>query len=58
MIYTYLFVFLAKSIFSCLYAQESLVKSGNKKYDQYAFIDAIKVYEQLAKKGYKPEDMF
>ncbi|WP_166923550.1 OmpA family protein [Flavobacterium poyangense] len=40
------------------YAQQSKVNSGDKKYDQYAYIDAIKVYERVAEKGYKSEDMF
>ncbi|KAF2339645.1 OmpA family protein [Flavobacterium nitrogenifigens] len=42
----------------CGYAQESKVKSGDKKYDGYAYIDAIKTYERLADKGYKSEDLF
>jgi outer membrane protein OmpA-like peptidoglycan-associated protein len=40
------------------YSQESKVKSGDKKYDGYAYIDAIKTYERVADKGYKSEDLF
>lgn len=40
------------------YSQESKVKSGDKKYDDYAYIDAIKTYERIADKGYKSEDLF
>ncbi|WPO78211.1 OmpA family protein [Flavobacterium sp. KACC 22761] len=44
--------------FFCGYSQESKVKSGDKKYDGYAYIDAIKTYEKVADKGYKSEDLF
>lgn len=40
------------------YSQQSKVNSGDKKYDQYAYINAIKTYEKVANKGYKNEDMF
>ncbi|MFH6946714.1 OmpA family protein [Flavobacterium sp. FlaQc-50] len=40
------------------YSQQSKVNSGDKKYDHYAYIDAIKTYERVAEKGYKSEDMF
>lgn len=40
------------------YAQDSKVAAGDKKYDNYAYIDAIKTYERIAEKGYKSEDMF
>jgi len=40
------------------YAQDSRVAAGDKKYDNYAYIDAIKTYERVAEKGYKSEDMF
>jgi len=40
------------------YAQDSKLKSGDKKYDGYAYIDAIKTYERVADKGYKSEDLF
>lgn len=40
------------------YSQQSKIKAADKKYDSYAYIDAIKVYEKVANKGYKSEDMF
>ena len=33
-------------------------KSADKKYDQYAYINAIKTYERIAAKGYKSVEMF
>ena len=40
------------------YAQQSKINAGDKKYDNYAYIDAIKTYERVAEKGYKSEDLF
>ena len=40
------------------YAQKSQLASADKKYDNFAYIDAIKTYERVAEKGYKSEDMF
>ena len=40
------------------YCQQATINSGDKKYDKYAFIDAIKTYERVANKGYKSEEMF
>jgi len=40
------------------YAQQSKINAADKKYDSYAYIDAIKTYEKVANKGYKSEDMF
>lgn len=40
------------------YSQQSKVNAADKKYDGYAYVDAIKTYERVAKKGYKSEDMF
>ncbi|WP_343694717.1 OmpA family protein [Flavobacterium sp.] len=42
----------------CGYSQQSKIKSGNKNYDNYAYVDAIKTYERVANKGYKSEDLF
>ncbi len=39
-------------------AQQAKVDSGDRKYDSYAYIDAIKTYEKVAAKGYKSEDLF
>ncbi|AYN04514.1 OmpA family protein [Flavobacterium sp. 140616W15] len=47
------------SVFSLnSYSQQGKIASGDKKYDNYAYIDAIKTYERVAEKGYKSEDMF
>ncbi|OXG00533.1 WD40 repeat protein [Flavobacterium araucananum] len=40
------------------YSQQSKVAAGDRKYESYAYIDAIKTYERVANKGYKSEDMF
>jgi len=50
---TLLIVFSADS-----YSQQSKIKSADKKYSSYAYIDAIKTYERIAEKGYKSQDMF
>lgn len=42
----------------CGYSQQSKIKSGNKNYDSYAYVDAIKTYERVANKGYRSEDLF
>lgn len=40
------------------YAQQSKINAADKKYNNYAYVDAIKTYEKVASKGYKSEDMF
>jgi len=40
------------------YSQQAKVNSGDKKYNNYAYVDAIKTYEKVASKGYKSEEMF
>jgi len=40
------------------YAQKAQIASADKKYDNFAYIDAIKTYERVAEKGYKSADMF
>lgn len=40
------------------FAQKEVEKSADKKYEQFAYIDAIKTYERIAKKGYKSLEMF
>lgn len=39
-------------------AQTSSINYANDKYEKYAYVDAIKVYESVANKGYKDEKMF
>lgn len=49
---------LVTNVFSFnIYAQQNL-SSGDKKFENYAFIDAIKTYERIAEKGYKSESLF
>ncbi len=38
-------------------AQGVAEKKANKEYDKYAYVDAIKIYERIANKGYKNADM-
>lgn len=52
-------LYIIVSVFSfTTYAQQSKINKGDKKYANYAYIDAIKTYERVANKGYKNEDMF
>tara|TARA_R110000868_G_scaffold153556_1_gene379032 strand:+ start:1616 stop:3553 length:1938 start_codon:yes stop_codon:yes gene_type:complete len=47
------------SIFSFnSYSQKAELKAADKKYENFAYIDAIKTYERVAEKGYKSIDMF
>ncbi|MFE3872745.1 flagellar motor protein MotB, partial [Flavobacterium sp. ZS1P70] len=47
------------SVFSFnIYSQKARVTAADKKYDNYAYVDAIKTYERVAEKGYKSVDMF
>ncbi|PJJ08183.1 WD40 repeat protein [Flavobacterium sp. 1] len=41
-----------------IYAQKRKIASADKKYDSYAYIDAIKTYERIAEKGYESPDMY
>jgi outer membrane protein OmpA-like peptidoglycan-associated protein/tetratricopeptide (TPR) repeat protein len=41
-----------------LYSQKARVTAADKKYENYAYVDAIKTYERVAEKGYKSVDMF
>ncbi len=40
------------------FSQKKTISKTAKKYDNYAYIDVIKVYEKIAAKGYKDERMF
>ncbi|MFV7236984.1 flagellar motor protein MotB, partial [Flavobacterium sp. ZB4R12] len=47
------------SVFSFnIYSQKARVSAAEKKYGNYAYIDAIKTYKRVAEKGYKSADMF
>ena len=53
---------LYSTIFSVLamqsYGQKAGIAAADKKYDRYAYIDAIAIYKHIAEKGYKEENMF
>lgn len=40
------------------FSQKAKINLAEKKYEKYAYIDAIKTYEKVAEKGYKSVDMF
>lgn len=40
------------------YSQSGAKARADKKYERYAYIDAIKTYERIAEKGYKSADLF
>ncbi|WP_242206530.1 OmpA family protein [Aestuariivivens insulae] len=42
----------------CVFAQDKKLKKGNSKYDNMAYIDAIKIYERLAEDGYQSPELF
>lgn len=47
------------SVFSFnIYSQKARIASADKKYDNYAYVDAIKTYERVADKGYKSVEIF
>ncbi|UQD57121.1 OmpA family protein [Flavobacterium sp. K5-23] len=47
------------SVFSInIYSQKGRLAAADKKYDNYAYIDAIKTYERVAEKGYSSVDMY
>ena len=55
-----LFVFFTLLIFISFsgYSQERSVVPADNKYEQYEYIDAISIYEKVAEKGYKDEQLF
>lgn len=50
-------VFLSAISFNAA-AQKGVLNKAEKDYNQYAYIDAISIYEKVADKGYKDEKMF
>lgn len=50
-------VFLS-SVSFCGIAQKAVLNKAEKEYNQYAYIDAISIYEKVAENGYKDEKMF
>ncbi|WP_281235341.1 OmpA family protein [Flavobacterium gelatinilyticum] len=55
---TLLYSFLFFCFFAAVNAQTAAIKNADKKYDSYAYADAIKAYENLVKKGVKEEHIF
>jgi len=53
-----IYIAVASLCFLNTVAQTSSLKYADDKYEKYAFIDAIKVYESVANKGYKDEKTF
>ncbi|HSD08658.1 OmpA family protein [Flavobacterium sp.] len=41
-----------------IYAQKGKIASADKKYDKYAYIDAIKTYERVVQKGYESPEIY
>jgi outer membrane protein OmpA-like peptidoglycan-associated protein/tetratricopeptide (TPR) repeat protein len=41
-----------------IYSQKANLVTANKKYENFAYIDATKIYEKIAEKGYKSASMF
>jgi outer membrane protein OmpA-like peptidoglycan-associated protein/tetratricopeptide (TPR) repeat protein len=48
------------AFFICVnaFSQKGKLAEADKKYEQYAYIDAIEIYEQVAEKGYKSVELF
>ena len=53
-IYTLLYIL---SITCCSFGQGVKLAKADKKYEKYAYIDAIEIYEKEAEKGYKSVDL-
>lgn len=53
-IYTILFLLL----FNISFGQSSKIAIADKKYAKYAYIDAIKIYEKVAEKGYESANLY
>lgn len=53
---TALLIFLGITITA--FSQENKIKKANERYNNLAYIDAIEIYEQVAKKGFKSKELF
>ena len=56
--YIFLFITIINLFSFSGYSQKAKIAVAEKKYNNYAYIDAIKTYERIAKKGYKSVDLF
>ncbi len=50
-------VFLSSVFFNGM-AQKTDLNRAEKKYNEYAYVEAISIYEKVAEKGYQDEKMF
>lgn len=52
-------IFIIASILltSLAFSQQKKINKANEEYDNYAYIDAIKIYEKVAEKGYEDAEM-
>lgn len=57
-IQTFFYSTLLSLIFIQAYSQKTEIAKADKQYNAYAYVDAIKIYERVAEKGYKNEKMF
>jgi tetratricopeptide (TPR) repeat protein len=51
-------IFFSSALIIQGYSQKTSVAAADKKYDRFAYVDAIATYERVANKGYKDSDMF
>ena len=56
----HLFFVLLLSIGVCIngYSQKSQLEKANEKYENYGYLDALKIYEKVAEKGYGSEEIY
>ena len=53
-----LYTFLLIGFYFVSFGQTSQLKTADKKYDKYSYIDAIEIYEKVAEKGHKSAELF
>lgn len=53
-----IYTIILSSVSFCGTAQKTALNKADKDYNQYAYIDAISIYEKVAENGYKDEKMF
>ena len=51
-------VLLTLLVSSSLFSQEKKIEKANKSFEKYEFIEAIKIYEEVAEDGYKSVELF
>ncbi|MFK8285403.1 hypothetical protein, partial [Capnocytophaga canis] len=56
-IYHKLLFFLLLGITANIFAQEKELQKANDLYQNYAYVDAIKIYESIAKKGFVNQEL-